>query len=188
MSAVRLFSVGISRISSDSVLQRLHDGKVRQIVTGHDKHGCILLYRCIHILEKSYNTAMMHGLLPAMIFCSPAVQVVGLFVCISFRDELENPEFLVFPLMVLNAAINNIVTFTMAAAVQNASFKGLLAIRQKATKPQRQPTVSRELKSCSLMKIRVGEGSCLDRNTPLVIQTFCINQTVSLTVLRSSKV
>lgn len=47
--------------------------------------------------------------------------------------------------------------------------------------------IRRQVKGCSMLKVKFG-SNFIDRGTPLVIQNFCINQTVSLTLIKLAHV
>ncbi|OXA48088.1 hypothetical protein Fcan01_17343 [Folsomia candida] len=153
-----------------------------------DKEKCIHVYRSIQILEKSFNSYPMNKIVPVMVFGVPSVEIITLFVSINFYHEIALPGFLVFPLIGLNAFLNNICVFTLASMVHNALEKALLALRKKMTNLHRgcnRSVIHRQLKACSVLKVKFG-SNYIDRGTPLVIQNFCINQTMSLTLVKAN--
>lgn len=76
--------------------------------------ACIRLYKCIQILEKSFNDFLMGGIVPAMVICTPGRQLLVQDMCINHHKDIPMPGFLVFPLIGGDPVINNVFVFTLA--------------------------------------------------------------------------
>lgn len=96
------------------------------------------------------------------------------------------PGFLVFPMILFDAVIVNMLTITLASNVHKESVKLLRVMAKNAIGQGQYAVTKRQLRACTLLKIKFG-SNFIDRGTPLVIQTFCLNQTVSLGLIRSNK-
>lgn len=123
---------------------------------------------------------------PAVVIGMPSVQILSLFVCIKLHDVVPMPGFLIFPLILVDTFINNILTFTMASNVHNVS-EQFLHDWSKRIPGGMDSSLRKQLKACNVLRIRFG-SNFVDRCTPLVIQDFCANQTMSLLLIKSSKV
>ncbi|OXA42129.1 hypothetical protein Fcan01_23152 [Folsomia candida] len=157
---------------------------------------CILFYfriieKSLQILEKSFNGYPMNRVVPVMVFGIPSIEIITLFVVINFYQDIALPGFLVFPLLWMNTTLCNIVAFTSASLVHTVSEKTLIALKNRMvtinlSRGRKGSIINRELKACSVLKVKFG-SNYIDRGTPLVIQNFCINQTMSLTLRRRIK-
>ncbi|OXA61962.1 hypothetical protein Fcan01_00083 [Folsomia candida] len=88
--------------------------------TGHvlAQNTCEMLYRKIQVLEKSVNAYLSERILPAIIICLPAIQIVALFVCINLHGEIKMPGFIVFPILWIDTMWGNAICFSLASLVQ----------------------------------------------------------------------
>ncbi|OXA45026.1 hypothetical protein Fcan01_20122 [Folsomia candida] len=130
---------------------------------------CIELYRNIQILEKMFNGVLM-------------------YICVMMHDEIPMPAYLIFPLVLLNCLGNNIFIFTFASWVNNVSTRTLreqLMGMGRCGWGKRRSILSKEAKACTVLKIKFG-SNFIDRGTPLVIQDFCLTQTMSLILIDES--
>ncbi|OXA49433.1 hypothetical protein Fcan01_15409 [Folsomia candida] len=150
--------------------------------------SCIRIYRNVQILEKSFNAFLTKIILPTVISCIPAIQIFGLFVSITLHEEIPLPGFAVFPLLGLLSLINNILVISLASRINISSERVLNTLAKKTVRSQlgKRGLLIRELKSCGLLKIKFG-SNFIDKGTPLVVQNFCINQTVSLCLVMTRK-
>ncbi|OXA48093.1 hypothetical protein Fcan01_17346 [Folsomia candida] len=170
---------------------RIIENSISTMRDSIDKEKCIHLYRSIQILEKSFNSYPMNKVVPVMVFGVPGVEIITLFVSINFYHEIALPGFLVFPLIGLDTTLHNICVFSLASLVHNVSVKVLDALRQKTVPMilhggRNRSIITRQLRACSVLKVKFG-SNYIDRGTPLVIQNFCITQTMSLTLVKANK-
>lgn len=109
-------------------------------------------------------------------------------VCINLHDQIGFPEFLIFPLFLVNAAIVNIFVFSLAAGIHNQSASLLQSMKRRSseTAGKKGGIQRREICNCTVLKIKFG-SNFIDRATPLILQNFCLNQTMSLTLANSRK-
>lgn len=161
--------------------------EIEKIQTGRDKDTSLHLYRCIQILEKSMNPYTSDKILPAMLICCPSIQIIGQFVSINLHGSIPMPGFLVFPLMMVDTTIFNVLIVTFASLIFSSSQKTLQSLGKKLMERVNERGLTRrQLRSCSMLKIKFG-SNFIDPGTPLVIQTFCINQTMSLSLINSNR-
>ncbi|OXA42419.1 hypothetical protein Fcan01_22871 [Folsomia candida] len=154
----------------------------------NDVTACIWLYRYVQVLEKSFNAFVSEKLVPTIKFCLPALQIFALYVWITLHATIALPGFAIFPLLAINAGISNILVITLASIV-NISSEGVLnALGQKVVGCQggKRALIRREVEACGVLKVKFG-SNFIDRGTPLVMQNFCITQTVSLCLVKARK-
>ncbi|OXA64261.1 hypothetical protein Fcan01_00207 [Folsomia candida] len=151
--------------------------------------NCIRLYRSIHLLEKSFNAFLMQRVLPAFMLVCTGIQIIGLYVGIMHHADIPMPGLLVFHLLGLDAAICSMLIFTMASFVHAKSSEVLQILGKTSvgiTENTDRKLLRRELKSLSLMNVKFG-SNFIDRGTPLNLQTFALNQTASLCLIKSGQ-
>lgn len=149
-----------------------------------DLHGLLIiqLYRYAQILDKSFNSFLSEQIIPAIMFCNPVIEIFSLFVCISYVNEVPMPGFLVFPFLLVASGVINIVIITLASRIYGLS-RHLLTSLERMTLLKRSKLMRRKLKACNKLKIEFG-SNFIDNGTPVVLQNFCINQTLSLILLK----
>lgn len=143
------------------------------------------MYRCTQLLETSFNEFLMVRTVPAMVAFIPTLQIVSQYVCIKMRGEIEMPGFLLFPLILVDSVGVNLLVFTLASWVNNISTKFLHTLDAKIAgrRGTRKWMLRKEKIACGVLKIKFG-SNFIDSGTPLVIQNFCLTQTMSLILLR----
>lgn len=146
----------------------------------------IRFYRRIQILEKHMNDITNVYILPALIIGVPLLQIVSQYVSITMHDDIPMPGFVLFPIMSVEAIITNVVVFTPASWVNGRSTRILARYARKITHCVRKSVVVKERKACTMLKIKFG-SNYVDQSTPLVIQNFCLNQTMSLILINTSR-
>ncbi|OXA47836.1 hypothetical protein Fcan01_17249 [Folsomia candida] len=100
--------------------------------------------------------------------------------------RVEYPFPTIFPVIQLEATLNNIVIFTLASWVFNSSIKSLKKLDGTTLQFVRRSVIRKKLKACGTLKIKFG-SNFIDSGTPLVIQNFCLNQTMSLILMKEGK-
>lgn len=128
----------------------------------------------------------MHRILPAFLLCGPGIQIIAQFITIKHHKDIAMPEFLVFPILTGDTVTANMLLLTLASYVNKDSRRILHKLMSRwVERAGRKPCRSarKELKSLTEMKIKFG-SNFIDRTTPLIVQTFCINQTISLTLIK----
>lgn len=114
----------------------------------------------------------------------PFVEVLSLFVIIKLHTEIPFPGFLIFPEGFVTA-FSSIMVFETVAAVLNAkSSKMIAAWKQICYTEKRNAKVKRrEVGALRPLIVKFG-SNFIDQGTPLVTQDFCVNQTVSLLLMK----
>ncbi|OXA40279.1 hypothetical protein Fcan01_24857 [Folsomia candida] len=165
----------------------LPTGQIERIRTTPDLQACIKLYKYIQIYEKSFNAFLQPRVIPAIITCVPAIQIIALYVCLNHNEDIEMPGFLVFPLLLVDGFGTVILIFTLASHVHNSSENVMQTLKKSVGKlTGNKSGLMRQIRSLSVLKIKFG-SNFIDRGTPLVMETFCINQTVSLTLIKQGR-
>ncbi|OXA41151.1 hypothetical protein Fcan01_24014 [Folsomia candida] len=162
--------------------------EITKIENHNDVSACIWLYRYVQVLEKSFTAFVSEKLVPTIMFCLPALQIFSLYVCITLHATIALPGFAIFPLLAINAGISNILVITLASMVNVSSQRVLNALAQKVVgcTGGKRALQRREVEACGVLKIKFG-SNFIDRGTPLVMQNFCISQTVSLCLVKARK-
>jgi hypothetical protein len=158
-------------------------------------HQPLDVYRELQVIQSMFNGCMQTWFVPALIFTGSMMQVVCMFATVRLHDRIPMPGFLFFPMM----GVDNFITvFFMNDFASGIVMKSEMYLRMwknsslimgkeiKGKKRQIVPMLNkREIKSCGLMKVRFGGANYIDRLTPLVMEDFCINQTLSLILLNN---
>lgn len=105
---------------------------------------------------------------------------------ITMHREIPMPVFLIFPVILVDASVNNILVFTLASWVFNSSVKYLKGVEKMTLQFRSQSLIRKQLKSCGTLKIKFG-SNFIDNGTPLVIQNFCLNQTMSIILIHKRR-
>lgn len=157
-----------------------------KIERGANTRGCIRLYRYIEVLEKSFNAYVTETIVPVIISITPAIQISAMFVCIKMHGEIALPGFSTFPLITLVAGITNVLVLTLAPMVNTSSRRVLDTLEEKIVECQggKRALNRKEFRACSVLKIKFG-SNFIDRGTPLIMQNFCVSQTVSLCLVKA---
>ncbi len=119
---------------------------------------CLHIYRSIQVLEKMYNTFLKNQIVPGMVSCLPAIQIFSQYVCIKLHSEISMPGFLVFPTVLFDAALNNILMFTLASMVNTLSGNILLNWKKDFISFKRGTAIKKQLRSCTLLQIQFGSN------------------------------
>jgi hypothetical protein len=144
-----------------------------------------------------FNGCMQSWFVPELIFSGSTMQIVCMFATIRLHDRIGMPGFSFFPLMGLDNFITVFFMNDFASGIvmksglylstwRNASLLTHSNQANNNNNKKRYHQVRREIKSCTRMKVGFGSANYIDRLTPLVMEDFCINQTLSLILLSSS--
>ncbi|OXA61324.1 hypothetical protein Fcan01_00812 [Folsomia candida] len=94
------------------------------------------------------------------------------------------PGFLIFPLLAIDTGIVNIAVYSLASNVYTKSEKILLSLGNKIDqrKKGKGRLINRQILSCSALRVEF-VSNFFDRDTALVIQNFCIDEIVSVSLI-----
>lgn len=173
-------------ITSNLSIFNIIFSEISSILSDPDKDVCINLYRYVQILEKSFNAYLLPAVIPATIFCVPIIEIIGYFACITLHQEVSMPGFLIFPLMATEAGISNIFVITLASQVHVGSQQVKIALEKRSMGRCKMALVKRQIRAMDVLKIKFGQNF-IDAGTPLVMQNFCINQTMSLALVKGRR-
>lgn len=135
-------------------------------------------YRELQVLEKLNNSCLRFNTFSKMAFACPIVEIFSGFAIVKLHHSMD--IFYLVALLVAKfvAALVNLVVFG-AGSIYSQSWKWLQTEQnlRKGNKFER-----RVIKS--MMPLRIWFGSnYVDPLTPLVVQHFCISQTMNLLLL-----
>ncbi|OXA39537.1 hypothetical protein Fcan01_25773 [Folsomia candida] len=137
-------------------------------------------YKQTKLLEIKLNHCVGRIIVPVSLVGFPSVQILAFFTMIRLYEDIPMPAFLYFPRMYMDMLLLNVILQTLAA---NLSIKSDRLRTKFLTEGHTWRKVNRkELQATNSMSLKVG-SNYIAAGTPLVIQDFCVNQTVSLLLM-----
>lgn len=141
----------------------------------------IKTYQNLKLIEILATITTSWRLIPAFVVGFPVIQVLSSYVCIRLRDEISLSEFLMFLLLYLDGFFINMVLFTVASN----TFEGSSELLRKWKWSQKHSRYTRKvLDSLTPLKFKIC-NNFVERTTPLVIQDFTIQNTVTGLLLKN---
>lgn len=138
-------------------------------------------YRKLQVVEKLLNDCVKGRIFPIVAFTLPALQVMTCFAVTKLHDKIGLSSLIIYLCLYIDVLIFNMLVFTGAGRVYLFSQTWI----QKLAKTfPFSKLKTKTLKSFKPLRVEFG-SNFVDPLTPLVIQHFCVNQTVSLLVLTS---
>ncbi|OXA42172.1 hypothetical protein Fcan01_23271 [Folsomia candida] len=128
------FCGGISSLLS---YIQLLDTKILKAKSTAEKESCLLNYRMIQLLDKMMNAFLMEKIVPSIICGAPLLQIGVQYVVITMHGEIAMPIFLIFPVILVDTILNNILIFTLASWVFNSSVKSIQKLDRTTVKYSR---------------------------------------------------
>lgn len=127
---------------------------------------------------------MMNVLLPLL----TGIQVIALFATIAMYDVINRTVLLIFVLAAINTFFCIIVMLGQASRVYPASVRVINKFRKRIVLSRHGTNrrMNKRIGSLRPMKIKFFSGNFFDQLTPLNIERFCIDTTVSLLLLNPS--
>lgn len=153
-----------------------------EAAVGQSKGFKFKKYRNLQVLEKLINAGVRFRIFPATGITCPWVQIVGGFAVVKLHSSLEFSYFVLFLQYFSICVFNNIHSFGGAGAIYSKSQGSLIAAKREVLKKKVPKIARREIKSLTPLRIWFGSNFA-DELTCLVIQDFCINQTISLLLM-----
>ncbi len=137
-----------------------------------------MTYRAIQILEMQLNNYASVRIVPIFMGGVPMVEILGVYAVIKFHAQLPLPGLIILTEGYLTAFTAIMVFETLASILNTKSAEMLRVWRQVPNKSKR-----KELRALRPLKVKFG-SNFIDQGTPLVSQDFCINQIVSLLLMK----
>ncbi len=156
-----------------------------------EKRGSILqaclIYREIEVMSTEYRRLYSRYMTADVLVSVIIVHTISLYACINFGIELPLSMFFMFVLAALNTGVVLIFMYTSLANVYKAS-KYVLEVQLKTGKDElmmRQNARFRRFRrSCKVVKVYIGNSNYVEPLTPLTMEQFAIDQTISLMLLK----
>jgi hypothetical protein len=148
-------------------------------------HDNLCIYNGIVLLNKLVISRCGKVLFPTT-FCGPWVmQILCLYVTIHSIEGLHKNPFLftIFFCFSIDLVIISVVMSTIGSRIHTTSVSTREVLVRNARK-RKDKLAERRVKSLLPVHVRLG-GNFIDRTTPIVIQDFCVLQTVSLLLLEN---
>lgn len=139
----------------------------------------LIKYRKLQVLEKLINSCVRGRIFPVLAVTAPYVQVMCVFVAVKFHFSLETSHLVALLMLVFLSVLFNVIVFSGAGHIHIKSCRWLVAakIQYKSHKIR-----SRVIKSMIPLRIWFSSNFVSDL-TALVVQHFCICQTMNLLLL-----
>lgn len=152
-----------------------------------DKRKTTLLYRQLQVMAIQYrlNYSLMVGIAIPCVICMETVCLYNTLSLVSGQSANDSMVYnLLYAWTGVMLVVNVVYMFGMLADAFNVSTE-VLGMLNANPNLRRSAWFRRWLRSCQVLKIYMGGTNFLDRSTPLVIEEFVINQTVSLLLLNN---
>ena len=156
--------------------------KYLKVLTPQFSKETFKLYRKLQIVEILHNVCSRRRILPTLLVVGPFLEVFCIYVCIKLHDDIDMPEFAMFPLLLLDIFIVLVLFPNLASKVWRDSKKFMMRWKWG----YKGKLMRRKMKTVKPLKIWCG-NNFVDEGTPLVIQDFCLRTTVSLLLLSGNR-
>ncbi|OXA48047.1 hypothetical protein Fcan01_17078 [Folsomia candida] len=137
-------------------------------------------YRKLQMFEKLVNSTLKDKILPIFAYAIPLMQIfVGFMAAKMMTMTPLNPRVALFAYGYVGAILMSVLTLTSAGMVNTLSAGWIKSGNGK----ERSTKIGRKLHtSLAPLKIRFA-NNFVDKLTPLVMQEFCVSQSVTLLIL-----
>lgn len=136
-------------------------------------------YRKLLILEKLVNACVRYRIFPIVAMGCPIVEIVGCSVIIKLHSTLEMSQLVSLMILFFYCTIYNVLFINAAGIIHSKSVAWLVEANKGCW---RNKILRREIQSTMPLRLWFG-ANFVDGLTTLVIQNFCVNQTISLLLL-----
>jgi hypothetical protein len=138
-------------------------------------------YKEFQLLISMFNDIYQTNFFVNVMACGVFIIVSSGFFLISTHhvDNLSVVTLLLLPITLTEYAIV-IIIFSLASKVWTNSIEFKLAWTRNHQMGNKRSLSRKEQKSIQNLKIKVGASNFIERNTPFILVSFCIEQTVSL--------
>jgi hypothetical protein len=142
-------------------------------------------YKEFQLLISMFNDIYQTNFFVNVMACGVFIIVSSGFFLISTRhvDNLSVLTLLLLPITLTEYAIV-ILIFSLASKVWTNSMEFKLALTRNHQMGNKRSFSRKEQKSIQNLKIKVGASNFIERNTPFILVSFCIEQTVSLLLVK----
>jgi hypothetical protein len=160
--------------------------RINELITNTDLrtfNAILLKYRELQLLSHVFNNTYQIGVFAVYVAAAIGVIILsGSFMLIVYRESI--PMFLCAAVINLTCyfLIGTFITF--ASHVWTTSDKIQISWKQNP-RLMKNPISRRTRLSVRNMKIKIGSCNFIERMTPLVIISFCVEQTVTVVLLRN---
>ncbi len=147
-----------------------------------------LLYRQLQVMAVQYRLNYSRLMIGISIPCALVMETVCLYNTISLISGRGGNDSLGYNLLYawtgIMLMVNIVFMLGLLAEVFNTSTE-VLRMLNANPKLRRNQWFRRWLRSCPVLKIYIGGTNYLDRLTPLTLEEFVIDQTVSLLLFKN---
>lgn len=145
------------------------------------KNTNLKFYRTLQVLQSVLNSSNRYQIFPMVAYCFPAVQILDAFLLIKYYDTMDYSLFMIVIVQYVQCLFCIAMLFMWSAKVYANSCAWLAKRKRSVNKGG---TFERKfLRGLVPLKVLFGM-SFVDELTPLVIEQFCVLQTINLLLLR----
>jgi hypothetical protein len=159
----------------EELLRRNSKGSV------HKMREQLLVYQEYRIVMKYWDSCVRYSILPIFLTLGVSLCFMTFYVCLAFSKSIPALALMYFFVLFVNCNIFILVVCSNAANVQAASQDILQSVKHlRGDKHFRA-----KLRALPELPIQFGQNF-IDKETPLVMTDFYINQTVSILLIEST--
>jgi len=145
-------------------------------------HETLVTWRSYQVFTVLLNIVFGPVFNPVLVGGWSALVIIGVFTGLKLGDVVPPPIYMFFILIAFDG-ITAICTFIKVCGEVNELSKNVLGhwktLAYKSAKPK---LVTRQLKSCQDLRIKLGSTNFFDMSTSLVTIDFCVDQIVRLLI------
>lgn len=139
-------------------------------------------YRNLMILEKLINSCVRARIFTIITMLCPILQIFGSYIIIKFHSSLEWSQLITVIMIDYYCILYNVMALGGAGSIHSKSCEWLIMTKNDCLEHKSNKFRRREIKSMTPLRIWFG-SNFVDHLTPLVIQHFCIGQTINLLLM-----
>lgn len=141
-------------------------------------------YQNLQVAKKLTNSCLWSHMFPCIALISPCPEILGGFSVVKLHSFLEIEHLVLIIIIVFACASFNIcmLIFSGAGSIYSQSKRWLIIAKKECCYQTALSIERREIKSMMALRIWF-RNNYLDNLTSLVIQDFCMGQTISLLLL-----
>jgi hypothetical protein len=180
-NAVFIYEVLLSLVSVHSAIMSLP----MQVDAGKERAGLkdiMIKYRKAQIVVNIFNSLHSHVIFVIVLGCGLVLLVFNGYILIKQRD-LFHPLILGCILWLVFFAYVCVWSLLVAAGKIHSSSEAYIQSLSSDSNTLKNRVARRSVRSLQPMKIKVGSVNFVDRLTPLVLVLYCVEQTISLSLI-----
>lgn len=145
------------------------------------------IYSGLQLLLTLFNSMNQAGIMNVITVTIVFIQVIGLYVIITMYDAIDKVMLMIFLIGFVNSILCVFVMLGQASRVYPASVTAIKKFQKciALSKSGRNGMLKKIVRHWRPMKVQFFSSNFFDQLTPLVIEHFCIDTTISLMILNT---